>query len=123
MREDEIVKALERMSEEDPDGFSSDVLGVINRLKAENERLKGPSRAYPFCNLLGGCLVFSKSLKDYNDMRKGIESEARKEFAERLKKVMVAINKDKNGYCEYRTEDCEIDKLLEEMEGLECETD
>lgn len=39
MRENEIVKALERMREEDPDGFSSDVLGVINRQKAEKEEL------------------------------------------------------------------------------------
>lgn len=48
---------------------------------------------------------------------KTAKSEARKEFAERLKKVMVAINKDINGYCEYRTDDCEIDNLLAEMES------
>ena len=36
----EIRVALERMSEEDPNGFSSDILDLINRLQAENERLQ-----------------------------------------------------------------------------------
>ena len=42
-------------------------------------------KEYGFCNLLGNCLVYSKNLKDYNDMRKGLKSESIKEFAERLK--------------------------------------
>lgn len=40
MTDNEIIKALQRMSEEDPDGFSSDVLDLVNRQKAEIEGLK-----------------------------------------------------------------------------------
>lgn len=40
MTDKEIIKALERMSREDPEGFSSDVLDLIKRQKAEIERLK-----------------------------------------------------------------------------------
>ena len=38
--DNEIIRGLERMSEEDPDGFSSDILNYINRQKAEIERLQ-----------------------------------------------------------------------------------
>ena len=36
----ETVRALERMSQEDPNGFSSDVLALINRLRLENGKLE-----------------------------------------------------------------------------------
>jgi hypothetical protein len=52
--------------------------------KAEIEKLKDFGKE-GFINLLGNCLVYSKNLKDYNDMRKGLKAEAYKEFAERLK--------------------------------------
>ena len=56
--------------------------------QAEVERLKS-FRKEGFINLLGNCLVFSKNLQDYNDMRKGLKSEARKEFAERSEKILI----------------------------------
>nr|DAG64794.1 MAG TPA: hypothetical protein [Caudoviricetes sp.] len=37
--DEEIIKGLQRMSEEDPDGFSADVLDLINRKTAEIEML------------------------------------------------------------------------------------
>lgn len=37
--DNEIIRGLERMSEEDPDGFSSDLLNLINSLKAEIDNL------------------------------------------------------------------------------------
>ena len=37
MTDNEIIKALERLSAEDPDGFSADVLEVVNRQKATAE--------------------------------------------------------------------------------------
>ncbi len=40
MTENETIKALKRMSEEDPNGFSSDILDLINRKKAEKEELE-----------------------------------------------------------------------------------
>lgn len=39
MTDEDIIKALERMSEEDSDGFSSDILNFITRLKSENKNL------------------------------------------------------------------------------------
>ena len=57
--------------------------GAANSYKAEVERFKGLQKD-GFFNLLGNCLVYSKNLKDYNDMRKGLKSEAIKEFAEML---------------------------------------
>ena len=40
MTDKEIIKALERMSEEDAEGFSSDVLVLINRQQAEIENAR-----------------------------------------------------------------------------------
>ena len=66
------------------------VVGLINRQKAEIERLKKSQtprlfgQDYRFCNLLGETLVFSKKLKHYNEMIKGLKTEAIKEFVERF---------------------------------------
>lgn len=38
--DNEVIKALERMSEEDPDGFSSEILSLINLQRQEINRLK-----------------------------------------------------------------------------------
>ncbi len=43
--DNEIIKTLKRMTEEDPDGFSTDILDLINRQKAEIERLKALAEA------------------------------------------------------------------------------
>ncbi len=53
--EDEIIKGLQRMSEEDPDGFSADVLKVIERQKAEIERLKADNKIYIEANKVIWC--------------------------------------------------------------------
>ena len=37
MIDNEIIEALERLSAEDPDGFSADVLEMVNRQKATAE--------------------------------------------------------------------------------------
>ena len=37
MNDNEIIEALERLSAEDPDGFSADVLEMLNRQKATAE--------------------------------------------------------------------------------------
>lgn len=44
--DNEIVKALKRMSEEDPDGFSSDVLDLINRLQKSKDYYKNNRNEY-----------------------------------------------------------------------------
>ena len=87
------------MREEDPEGFSADILDLINRLKAENE-----------------------SLADHNKQlrydRNQIKSEAYKEFAERLKEhsinIDVSFGYGKEHYTEAVTA-IEIDNLLAEL--------
>ena len=76
--------------------------------QAEIERLKG-FRKEGFTNLLGNCLVYSKNLKDYNDMRKGLKAEARKEFAERLKEKAY-----RNNYCQDIVLVEDIDNLMDD---------
>ena len=82
----------------------------VSELRAEVERLKRHNKEYGFCNLLGNVLVYSKNLKDYNDMRKGLKSEARKEFAERLKKKAAS-----RSYCTIWESD--VDEVFVEMES------
>lgn len=72
------------------------------------------SNKYPFCNLLGNCLVYSENLKDYNDMRKGLKSEGRKEFAERLKDM---YKHNTTSITSLVTLFDNINNLLKEMEG------
>lgn len=67
MTDNEIIKALERMSAEDADGFSSDILDLIKRQQAKIEEL-------------------SEILSDHIRMEYAkIRAEAITEFAERLK--------------------------------------
>lgn len=77
-------------------------IDLINRQKAEIERLqKQINNADDHC-------------RDFMEITKIATI---KEFTERLKKIMVATHKDINGYCHYRTEDCDIDNLVKEMTG------
>ena len=97
------------------------IRSILERQNAEIERLKNAykqcawerdifSEEHKFCNLLGNTLVFSKNLKDYNDMRKGLKAEAIKEFAERLKEKSYEI------YGTYEVVDVsDIDSLVEIM--------
>ena len=87
-------------------------LDLITRQQAEIERLKGHQKD-GFFNLLGNCLVFSKTLKDYNDMRKGLKSEAVKDFAERMKgRLSTCVTDTQQMMIELR-----IDNLVKEMVG------
>ena len=45
MNEKDVIEMLERFATEYHDGFSADVLGVINNLKAEIEELKAELKA------------------------------------------------------------------------------
>lgn len=83
---------------------------LIKRKDAEIDRLQRHNKEYGFCNLLGNCLVYSKNLKDYNDMRKGLKAEAIKEFAERLKEELMLITANGGGFVPSM-----IDNLVKEM--------
>lgn len=116
----EIVKALEDWIK-NYDGSCvnfktlGNTLDLINRLQAENEGLKGHPKD-GFFNLLGNCLVFSKTLKDYNDMRKGLKAEAYKEFVDLLKakadELQQVLLDGKWAISQY-----DVDKLLKEKVG------
>lgn len=69
MKYDEIIKALERMSEEDAEGFSSDVLNLVEIQQVEIESLNKE------VDRLSQCVL-------YHD---GQIADAIKDFAEKLK--------------------------------------
>lgn len=117
--DNEIMKALECFKSEDCLGkecpyfempglcgkkMCIDVYDFIYRKKAENERLQAEN--VKLHTIIPKMIITAKA-------------EAIKEFAERLKKVMVATHKDINGYCRYETEDYYIDTLVKEMEGAD----
>jgi hypothetical protein len=69
-------------------------LDLINRQQAEIERLKKVDEAYP-CKVDVGnnCLVYAKSLDDYDRLIDDISAEAIKEFAEKLVDVFYSHDK------------------------------
>ena len=72
-------------------------LDLINRQKAEIERLKAKSKQknpyeeYGNCVAIGDSLIFTHTLNDYDKLIKDIETEAIKEFAK------LIIDKSRNG--------------------------
>lgn len=116
-----------------------DVLDLLNRLKAINERLrecaientkerdslsaeierlkKGETLSKSgFWNLLCGALVFTKTLEEYNEFRRRIKSEAIKEFAERVKGVYDGFD-EQTEEIHYENLICAIGNLVKEMTG------
>ena len=95
-------------------------IDLINRLKVENEALisaqetlqkhiEKQNEAYPCkVNVGNNCLVYAKSLDDYDNLIGDISAEAIKEFAERLKKYSELYS-----YVTPR----DIDNLVKEMVG------
>ena len=127
--DDEIIKALECCDENDcylccyriggidcRDRMQRDALALINRQKAEIERLiKANNRddlQHKYCNLIGDVLVCSKSLEDYNKFRKSFKAEAIKEFAWRLKNLLTPYPE---GQFLEEVSSSEIDFLVKEM--------
>lgn len=105
--DDDTVTVDECMSK-----IIKELLEINKRQQAEIEKLKKHNKEYGFCNLLGNCLVYSKNLKDYNDMRKGLKREAYKEFAKELKKYKCLFSSGHELVDVIR-----IDNLLAEMAG------
>lgn len=143
--DEEIIKGLQRMSEEDPDGFSTDVLkaiehknseidkldielktmrGAANSYKAEVERLKADNKIYVEANKVIGYQRDQRD-KEIDELQKQIDgldihknkikAEAYKEFAKTVKDKW--FNKD------YYSPDVDfddfVDNLLKEMVGEE----
>lgn len=83
MTEEQIIKAFEEMAEDNRmpiinQCICSDVLDLINRQKAEIERLKNKNT-----------LLLKKKCKDINTARKIIKSEAIKEFADKINELLT----------------------------------
>ena len=108
------------------DNLMKSALDLINRQKAEIERLSRP------CFVLNYNPLSDKEMKkalkenpmtivpvdNYTIKRideEGIRAEAINEFAERLKKTMITTHKTEDGYCKDETEDYYIDNLVKEM--------
>ena len=80
MNDSEIIKGLERLSTEDPNGFSADILELISYYKAEIERLNKVRRKQ--------ALFLSEERAQKYDLIGKLsqaKSEAYKEFAAQLK--------------------------------------
>ena len=55
------------------------ILGIINELTEENERLRALRTVdsdYKFCNLLYNALVFTKTLEDYNAFKRKMRADS-----------------------------------------------
>ena len=102
----EIIKALKRMIEEDPDGFSADILDLINRQKAEIERLKALAE--------NGASAIDTNNRLIQKIAE-TTAEAIKEFADKAVEKLTENYSSK--YC--RWIDDTIDSLLKEMEEEE----
>ena len=96
MNENEIINELNFRI----DNFSKDVIALINRKNEEIEQWKQEANRYQ--NLW--CMAF-------DDIRTA-KSEARKEFAEELKRKATVVHKTHSGKHWYEIDDDEIDNLV-----------
>ena len=89
-------------------------LDLINRQKAEIERLQEYNREYRFCNLLENALIYTKTLEDYNNLRKAFKAHAVKEFAKKFEKEIKDVQFTLGQTWEIS---CALEKVLKEMAG------
>ena len=115
MTDNKIIELLEGMIKKYHSGFAAEILALINRQKAEIERLKEcPKCVYEYRGELteycvqGPCSNFKPVDK--------IKSEAYKEFAERLKRSTVTTVIGNEIYA-VATSKC-VDNLVKELEGV-----
>lgn len=114
MTDNEIIKALERMSAEDADGFSSDILDLIKRQQAEIERLKSNNGATQ--HLLSEAWESIEEKDKWAEKRERIaKSEAITEFAERLKAEILEWQYEFEYYDERKKAAKQVDNLVKEM--------
>ncbi len=89
-------------------------LDLINRQKAEIERLKSHSN-YKVWTVRDKALVLTETLEDYEEFKRNIESEAIKEFAERLKAIFNSGIRVYDRRCSVGGVLHNIDNLVAEM--------
>lgn len=89
--------------------YYKDVLEIINRQKADNERLREEKAKFD-----------DTILYDLEQVKKIVEeakAEAIKEFAEKLKNKILITYKSTDGTCIYELDNIAIDSLVKEMVG------
>ena len=113
MTDEQIIKALKCCATDDGDDCSQcpygnivykpgnggcvnrcrkDALDLINRQKAENERLRAELDKYPVKTLFANnSVICSKTSEDYDKLIMDISNNAIKEFAERLKSISIGL--------------------------------
>lgn len=118
MTDNEIIKALERLSAEDPDGFSADIWDLICRRDAEIE-----TKNKEIFRLLGQVAEVEKKFNSAIDKISQVRIAAYKDFADMVKDtffldISEATPKEAKFPCAlmYAIEK-EIDKALKEMVG------
>ena len=141
MTDEDIIKALECCIKNDCDNCPFDslrnfrdclkgFLDLINRQKAENEKLnielkamRGAANSYKaeVERLREENIIASQKRANIFEILNAYErgrTEAIKEFAERLKSKMIITHKSKEGYCVYEFDDELIDNLVKEMTDI-----
>lgn len=108
MKDNEIIKTLQDMANEYEGNFSNTVIDFINRLQAEIERLQKENEGYEHLKVILNTAI--------DVLAAHIKSEARKEFAERLKNVTVPVVLGGKYHYDVITKEG-IDNLLKELDG------
>lgn len=108
--DDDIIKGLQRMSEEDPDGFSADVLDLINRQRTEIDNL---NKQMEWLTGYNGNLINANTALSEEIL--AAKTEAYKEFAERAAIALTAAYRPDYAFWILVT----LDNLLKEMVGEE----
>jgi hypothetical protein len=131
MTDNEIIKALEchngcrgSICEECPlfstnecsAELSGYALDLINRQKAEIERLKLITTSNPYCVSIGTANIFTENHEEYEWLLAKISAEAIKEYIEKLKSKAYLEN-GVTGYQEMVVDVRDIDEIYDEMVG------
>lgn len=127
MTDNEIIKALERyrgqklfaFNGKKPEVYIHDIIDLINRLKAEIERLKKENLELEIekfkCNTKVGTLTGRITLMERDIPF--IKAEAIKDFAKRLVHTLVINNEENTEFFDFSYTLETIDNLVKEMIG------
>ena len=114
MTDNEIIKAYEEIIQTKAGYIWQDVLDLLNRQKAEVERLtnKNDQQAEMMANLGVELTAMRSAANSYKSHYENAKSEAIKEFAEKIKQVL-----ELNDLQEYKYVCKLLDVLVKEMVG------
>ena len=119
MTDNEIIKAFECCNNDGCENcpnrptcceidVADEILNIINRQKAENERLQKEAERWKSA-MMGECMLSACPNKEQ------LKSEAYREFAVRFKHMAMAVRKSISDNCTYIVDDEFIDRILKEL--------